>query len=332
MADPRRQPRRGARARPDPHPSADRPSVCPWRFTVRSCWPRLRHPRGKSSSSSVIARTAAGRGAGPATNPIRRAAAVSASHCEPLEMRRMLSAAYTLTDLGSLVGFGEYTAQGMNANGDVVGYAGTSRSAYYDPTGLQGWIYTNGKMQALGGTNGVAESINDSGQVVGWFKTAGPLGDEEHAFLYSNGTFTDLHDAVLGAGHEHNEGEFTLAHGINNAGQVVGEVTAGGGAEATPWVYAGGTSTPIHAGETGAAYAIGNGGVAVGQAGNPTSQQAFSYSGGQVTPLSSLNGEPFANSGARGVNNAGDVVGYSDTPLDDQGNVFTHAFLYTAGQ
>ena len=196
-------------------------------------------------------------------------------------MRCLLSAAYTVTDLGSITGFGSFTAQGMNANGDVVGYAGTSRSAYYDPTGLQGWLYTNGQMQALGGGNSVADSINDAGQVVGWFKVLGPFGDEEHAYLY-NGTFTDLHDVGPRAGHEHNEGEFTLAHGINNVGQIVGEVTAGGGAEATPWIDTGGTSSPIPAGETGAAYAISNGGITIGQAGNPTSQQAFSYNGGQA--------------------------------------------------
>ena len=74
---------------------------------MRSCWQRLRHPRGKSSFVPARAASAAVAAAlRSASGPIRRAAAVAAFRCEPLEMRTLF-AAYTLTDLGTLIGFGE---------------------------------------------------------------------------------------------------------------------------------------------------------------------------------------------------------------------------------
>ncbi len=57
---------------------------------------------------------------------------------------------------------------------------------------------------------GEAYGINDGGQVVGWATTSSGNAD---AFLYSNGTMTDL--GTLG-------GNGSEAYGINASGQVVG--------------------------------------------------------------------------------------------------------------
>ena len=81
----------------------------------------------------------------------------------------------------------------------------------------------------LGGTESHAAGINDSGQVVGWSDTANGA---EHAFLYSNGTMTDL--GTLPGGGE------SCAYGINDKGQVVGySYTANDGEHA--FLYSNGT-------------------------------------------------------------------------------------------
>ena len=57
---------------------------------------------------------------------------------------------------------------------------------------------------------GGATAINDSGQVVGWYQST------NHAFLYSNGTMSDI--GTLGG----DCSDFSCANGINASGQVVG--------------------------------------------------------------------------------------------------------------
>ena len=66
----------------------------------------------------------------------------------------------------------------------------------------------------LGGTQSVARGINDLGAVVGASSIAGDI--TGHAFLWSNGTMTDLNNLIpAGSG-------ITLvqASGINDNGQI----------------------------------------------------------------------------------------------------------------
>ena len=72
----------------------------------------------------------------------------------------------------------------------------------------------------LGGNDSVARSINDSGQIVGYSRTAE---DTIHAFLYDDGVMTDI--GVL-------EGTYSSALSINDAGQIVG-IEEGGGRKDT---------------------------------------------------------------------------------------------------
>ena len=96
---------------------------------------------------------------------------------------------YNITDLGTLPGSTSSYAEGINASGEVVGYAwyGVGLGSYE-----HAFLYSNGTMQdlntLLGGSYSSASGINASGQVVGFAKTS-TGGD---AFLYSNGTMTDL--------------------------------------------------------------------------------------------------------------------------------------------
>ena len=74
----------------------------------------------------------------------------------------------TMTDIGTLGG--EYSqGQGINAAGDVAGYATLADGSY------RAFVYSAGRMVSLGtlGSNySAAYAINDAGQVVGTSSTA----------------------------------------------------------------------------------------------------------------------------------------------------------------
>jgi probable HAF family extracellular repeat protein len=147
----------------------------------------------------------------------------------------------TMTDLGILPGGTNSSATGINASGEVVGnsFTGTSGGGYQ-----HAFLYSHGTMTDLGLLPGCdlscACGINASGQVVGYsgvaaipasrltsangIKASGPLapltdaGDSGGAFLYSNGTMTNLNTLI-----NPNSG-WTLeeANAINDSGQIVG--------------------------------------------------------------------------------------------------------------
>jgi probable HAF family extracellular repeat protein len=74
-----------------------------------------------------------------------------------------------------------------------------------------------------------AYSINSSGQVVGWRDTA--VRSNDHAFIYANGTMTDLNKLL--AGSIKSSGVIlTTTLGINDAGQITGVATVNGHARA----------------------------------------------------------------------------------------------------
>ena len=99
---------------------------------------------------------------------------------------------------GSVSILGNGAAMGVNNLGQVVGYTSDSHA----------FLYSGGVMQDLG-TLGVAEAINDLGQVVGQGSTA---------FLYSDGVMHDL-NSYLPA----NSGwSLETARAINSNGQIVG--------------------------------------------------------------------------------------------------------------
>jgi probable HAF family extracellular repeat protein len=145
-----------------------------------------------------------------------------------------------------------------------------------------------------GETSSMAYGLNYSGQVVG--------ASFNHAFLYSAGVMTDL--GTLG-------GNFGVARGINNSGQVVGY-------SFVPGNFAFGM-------------AINNSGQVAGDSYVPafrhesTQYRALVFSNGNIQTLSLLGSGD--NNHATGINDAGQVVGYSNYVFRD--DTHWHAFLYS---
>lgn len=219
---------------------------------------------------------------------------------------------YSVTDLGTLFG-GSDRAYGVNNNGEVGGTSG-ARAA----------LYANGTVTNLGtlpgGTTSVGLGINNSGQVVGYSNTSGA----ERGFIYSGGVMTPLGSLTGGSSN---------AYGINDGGQAVGSSVASNGRLHA--VLYGPSGSPTDLGTLGGpeshAYAISNNGQVAGYAsalvtyidayGNPyvvEETHAFLHSGGVMNDLGKLSGATYSY--AYGINNSGQVVGWS-------GN----AFLYSGG-
>jgi probable HAF family extracellular repeat protein len=128
----------------------------------------------------------------------------------------------------------------------------------------------------LGGYSSVAYAINDSGQIVG---SANGATGSYHAFLYSNGTMSDL-GALGGALYDYSE-----AYAINGSGQVVGRSDTGSSDTYRPYhpfLYSNGQMTDIGTfGGNGLARFINSSGQAAGYSGTATGAvHAFLYGNG----------------------------------------------------
>jgi len=122
---------------------------------------------------------------------------------------------------------------GNNTSGDIVGAASVNNAYTALITGLftikslndldaQAFLYSNGQatlLPTLGGNFSLARSINGEGQIVGYSTTAD---GQIHAFLYQDGTMTDLGTLTGASGN-------SLAYGINDQGQIVGASTTADG-------------------------------------------------------------------------------------------------------
>ena len=166
----------------------------------------------------------------------------------------------------------------------------------------------------------VAKSINDSGQVVGfyWHFT----GDE--GFLYSNGTYTNLIDPAQGA-----RGS-TVANSINDSGQVVGNYNYNTDTSGEGFLYSNGTYTNLidpaqSANGSTVANSINDSGQVVGYYTNGTSTEGFLYSNGIYTNL--IDPAQSANGFTRAyfINDSGQVVGSYFNGTSEEG------FLYSNG-
>ena len=142
-------------------------------------------------------------------------------------------------------------------------------------------------------------AMNNQGQVVGYMDVVVQGFSVTHAFLYSNGTITDL--GTLG-------GKNSQATAINNSGIVVG------------WSETGSTATPIP-----------------GSINAYTISHAFRYSAGQMTDMGSMAGAD-ASSNALLINDSGAISGLSDTTqvcdYDSSNNPIycATAYVYSNGQ
>jgi probable HAF family extracellular repeat protein len=219
-----------------------------------------------------------------------------------------------MTDLGALD-----SVNGINAVGQVVGYSNMPQRALI--TG------PNGANIALLETRGAifsgANSINNPGQVVGYSTTATSI--VSHAFITGpNGVgITDL--GTLG-------GVYSWAYGINNPGQVAGQSETAAGqyhAFITGPNGVGMTDLGTLGGVNSGANSINDTGQVAGQSETAAGQlHAFitSPNGVGMTDLGTLGGN-YTESSARGISNAGQVVGMSYFDTMPDGAHHEHAFI-----
>ncbi len=203
---------------------------------------------------------------------------------------------------------GGASANGINNAGQIVGN-------FWDETGIaRGFLYSGGVFTTIdvpGATSWgtVASGINNLGQIVGQAAGFPPPADvnRQVGFLYENGVLTTISVPQTIA---------TNAYGINDAGQIVGY--SAGGREGG-FLYTAGTFDPMVFG--GIALGINNAGEIVGVTGGA----GFLYTAGTFT---SIEVPGAGGTGAHGINNLGQIVGYYATgPAPED----RHGFVYEAG-
>lgn len=154
--------------------------------------------------------------------------------------------------------------------------------------------------------------INNSGQIVGTSYVAG--NPHYDAFLYSNGTLTDL--GTFGGG-------YSSAAGINDSGQIIVLSQPASTNGATAFLYSNGHTTELW---QGAPTGINNSGEVVGRSyTGAVNYHTLVYSNGQVTDLGTFGG---LASGATAVNDSGQIVGQIILP----GTNNQEQYLYSNGQ
>ncbi len=229
------------------------------------------------------------------------------------------TAAYSVTDLGTLGGSINDTTQAyaINGNGQIVGKSVVQKIGTYT---YHAFIYSAGKMTDLGtlpgGDESEAHAIDKYGDVAGFANTCKGC-YTDNAFLYRNGKMKDL--GTLGGG-------CSFAYGMNDFAEVVGQACA---SNQVAFLYSGGKMTDLGTlgGCCSSATAINNSHQVVGGSETSTTSSstdhAVLWSNGRMTDLGTLGG---CCSVAYAINDLGQIVGYA-TPL----NRSAHAFLYSGG-
>ena len=170
---------------------------------------------------------------------------------------------------------------------------------------------------SLGGLTTYGAAINAAGQVAGWGDTDGTGPAHRHAFLFSNGTITNL--GTFAGGTQ------SFAYALNDAGQIVGSSNGLGVPQLHAARFSAGTVTDLNTllgASISSAYGINARGDFVGgvSSGGPAHAYRYLAANGIVTDLGTFGG---TTSQAYGVNASGSVTGFAHVPSQD-----AHAFRY----
>jgi uncharacterized membrane protein len=228
-------------------------------------------------------------------------------------------------------GFTYTNLNGINDNGDIVGIFLTS----FVPNGCgvtQSFIWSAGTFTLIPDVPGSmpgttkAWAINNAGTVVGSYVDA--CFCTMHAFVYSGGVFTTIDRPGYAA---------SSAHGINDAGDVVGAAQRSwGGGSARGFLLSGGVYIDVDHPDA-LAYpngstlptGVNDSGAIVGAL-STSSTSTFVYEGGAFTMLAVPNAVSTGNTQAS-INSNGQVAGtYFDAGNNIHGFVASPAVSYTA--
>ncbi|MDQ6619447.1 MAG: hypothetical protein M3Z31_07080 [Pseudomonadota bacterium] len=169
---------------------------------------------------------------------------------------------------------------------------------------------------SLGGVSIYGTAINARGQIAGWADTDAAGAAHRHAFLYSNGTLTNL-----GA----NGGTQSFGYAVNDLGQVVGASNGAGFSQLHAVLFSSGATLDLNSalgGSISNAYAINTRGDIAGGFTSGGAAHAFRYlaSNTSISDLGTFGG---TTGQAYGINVFGEVTGFAHTPSQD-----AHAFRY----
>lgn len=212
-------------------------------------------------------------------------------------------------------------ARGINDHGVLVGDTYLPLSTDTRPTRWHRGEVTD--LGTLGGSFGGARAINRCGHIAGW---STPAGDEvSHATLWADGATTDL--GTLG-------GSNSFANAINAQGQLVGgsHIRDNVAMHAVLWTQGRIVDLGTLGGRRGkysVAQSLNDAGVVVGiSSAEAGADHATLWRDGIAIDLGTLGGR---NSAAYSINNAGQIVGYSD-PAVHKTSRHLRAVMWQGGQ
>lgn len=228
----------------------------------------------------------------------------------------------TMTDLGTLTGYNDSAAYGINEDDDYVGYSMSETDEDYPILNMVSFISS-----ASGGYESAAFDINNNGVVVGdlALSTSSSI---IQAFIYTSaggGSITYLANPLGPSGWP------SHARGINDNGEVAGTgrvSVSGVGYDRAFFRSSTGTYTqiPTLGGVGGYGMGINSSGAVCGYSSNSMSHNhGFVYSGGSITDLGTIT-VVSNESYAFGINDSGVVVGCVGS-----GGWGSHAVMWSGG-
>jgi probable HAF family extracellular repeat protein len=213
-------------------------------------------------------------------------------------------------DLGTLGGT-DSSANGINKNGQIVGFAWTS-----DNTAYRAALWENGLVRdlgSLGGSSSAAQGVNTAGQIVGYSLI--PSDSTYHAALWTNGAIKDLGPL---------EATSSVALAINDSGKIIGYYTTPDRlVHAALWDNGSINGLGSLGGDS-IAYSINNKNQIVGMSVDSKYRScATLWSEGSILDLNYLvDGTEWSLVEATGINDQGQITGNAQNNLTNESYVF----------